>query len=202
MIEEEAEIENSGNSGSDIIDSNRESGTHLYNNKWSDRSDDDYEIKEEGKKSGMDPGPAPHCFSLSTSTVWARCPGIRGTLSQHITKRLKRERESRKSSILPSNSNIDSSQRSDSHSHCSPYLEKRITFAIEANEETLLCVTRYINTGILLFPTLCNPLDLTIPLELIRLATDWGMVSLVFEVILKISYAQQYNFLSFGIIEN
>ena len=28
------------------------------------------------------------------------------------------------------------------------------------------------------------------------------MVSLVFEVILKISYAQQYNFLSFGIIEN
>ena len=152
----------------------------------------------------MDPGPAPHCFSLSTSTVWARCPGLRGTLSQHITKRLKREREreSRKSSILPSNSNIDSSQRSDSHyhSHCSPYLEKRITFAIEANEETLLCVTRYINTGILLFPTLCNPLDLTIPLELIRLATDWGMVSLVFEVIFKISYARQYNFLSIFVL--
>ena len=156
----------------------------LNDDEWIAISKDDHDKGKEGVmiKGGMDPGSTPICFSLSSSTVWARCPGLRGILSKHSAKQLLRAREVISGSITDPSPRCVSHSNSHSHSDCSSPLKTRITFAFEANEETLLYMTRYINTGILLFPTLYNPLDLTTPLELIRLATDWGMVSLVFEV--------------------
>ena len=176
MEEDEAKAED------DISDSFTD--RRLIDDEWIAISKDDHgKGKEEVMiKGGMDPGSNPICFSLSSSTVWARCPGLRGILSQHFAKRLLREREDTSRSITDPSPRCDSHSNYHYHSHCSSPFKRRITFAFEANEETLLYIIRYINTGILLFPTLYNPLDLTTPLELIRLATDWGMVSLVFEV--------------------
>ena len=56
------------------------------------------------------------------------------------------------------------------------------TFAFSVSHETLLYVTRYIHTGILLFPNLSNSHSLTLCLELLRFSVELGLESLADEV--------------------
>lgn len=123
---------------------------------WEDEqvlnSEDDDEAEEESKSP----------LRLSSASVWALCPGLRPALAEHLT------------------SALDATQAA--HITDSSRLKVPLSFAVDASHEALLHVTRYVRCGTLLLPSASFGADLTLLLEMMKLATKWEMQSLLEEV--------------------
>ena len=96
---------------------------------------------------------------LSAAAVWARCPLLRPVIQGHLTTQ----------SAIPLAT--------------TPVIGvPTMSLAVAATYEALYCITRYVRSGVLLCPPVSSKQDWTVCLELIKLSHQWGMDSLLKEV--------------------
>jgi hypothetical protein len=122
-------------------------------------SEDDEEEVGEGDEVESK-GPMSH--RLSSVSVWALCPSLRPALSEYLTA-------------------------AQDPTQCAGAVEQGllrvpICFAVDASNEALLYVTRYVRCGVLLVPPESLGEDPTVLLEIMKVATRWGMQPLLEEV--------------------
>jgi hypothetical protein len=136
---------------------------------WEDEQNLNSEDEEEVDEVDEVESKGPRSLRLSSVSVWALCPGLRPALSEYLT-----------AAQNPPQSAVVAEQG---------HLRVPICFAVDASHEALLYVTRYVRCGILLIPPESLGEDPTVLLEIMKVATRWGMQSLLEEVVLGVLFA-------------
>ena len=132
-----------------------------------DDEDVDEDEDEESKSS--------RSLRLSSVSVWALCPGLRPALTECFT------------AATTPNPTPDPTQSVGIREQ-GP-LRVPICFAVDTSHEALLYVTRYVRCGVLLVPAESLGEDPTVLLEMMKLATRWGMQPLLEEVVFAVVFA-------------
>lgn len=132
-------------------------------------SEDEDEDEEDMDEGDDVESKSPRSLRLSSVSVWALCPGLRPALSEHLT--------------AASDPTRSAGSAEDG------LLRVPICYAVDASFTALLYVTRYVRCGILLLPAESLGEDPTVLLEMMKLATRWGMQSLLEEVVLAVVFA-------------
>lgn len=128
-----------------------------------DDEDVDEDEDEESKTS--------RSLRLSSVSVWALCPGLRPALTECFT-------------AAPTPDPTQSARIREQGP-----LRVPICFAVDTSHEALLYVTRYVRCGVLLVPAESLGEDPTVLLEMMKLATRWGMQPLLEEVVFAVVFA-------------